>query len=364
MSQNVYQIKSKFNNYELMFGNNNLLPNLQNNYIPVVDENIWRIYGKKLSNQLIDSAVFKLGISEKNKSLSTVEKIYKHLIEWGANRHTTLVAIGGGTTQDIAGYVASTFYRGISWIYIPTTLLAQADSCVGGKTSLNFLRYKNLIGTFYPPSKIYVTTKYLQSLSKLDFFSGIGEIIKLHLIGGKRYVEKLHINLSDLKQRNEKVAVSSIQDSLEIKISYIEMDEFDYGQRRLLNFGHCFGHALEFSSNYKISHGQAVILGILLANIVSIERGILDKKISNYLSEQILFPSLITNLKKQYFNEQKILRAMKLDKKRTGKKLVLIALNSKFKLFEFNDVEEREITTAISIFMNYLRSYDSNKDKN
>lgn len=359
MPQSVYQIKSKLNNYELTFGDNTLLPKLPNDYVSIVDENIWRIYGKKLSNQLIDSRVFTLEVSEKNKRLRTVEKIYEHLIDVGSNRHTTLVAIGGGITQDIVGYVASTFYRGLPWIFIPTTLLAQADSCIGGKTSLNFLNYKNLVGTFCPPSKIYVTTKYLHSLSKPDFFSGVGEIIKLHLAGGKRYAERLFINISDLKQRNERVVKSSIRDSLEVKLSYIEMDEFDRGRRRLLNFGHCFGHALEFSSNYKISHGQAVILGILLANIVSTERGILDKEVSEHLSERILFPSLITSLKKQYFNAGNILEAMKLDKKRTGDKFVLVALNSKFELFEFADVEKREITTAISTFINHLRGYKS-----
>jgi len=182
-------IRSNIRNYTVYFEENSSFINgLKeiNNSVFIIDKNVYRLY-RELFSGIGDENIFLFEALEKNKSLEYVKEIYDFLLKKSVKRDLTIVSVGGGITQDVTGFVASTLYRGVNWIYIPTTFLAMTDSCIGGKTSINYKSYKNLIGTFYPPSKIYIFPEFLKTLTKLDYYSGIGEVIKLQLLNEKKH---------------------------------------------------------------------------------------------------------------------------------------------------------------------------------
>jgi 3-dehydroquinate synthase len=248
---------------------------------------------------------------EPNKNIDTVLMLCEKMTQLSSKRNTVLISIGGGIVQDITGFVANVLYRGIKWIYIPTTLLAMCDSCIGGKSSLNFKEYKNLLGSFYPPDKIIVCLDFLKTLSIVDYYSGLGEVVKFNILAGIQGLTRIESKIDDLLNRGSKELSEFIHTSLQFKKEFIEKDEFDKGERIFLNFAHTFGHAFETTSSYQIPHGTAVVLGMITANYISLQRKMLDKvilvKIEN-LCKKILsitikksclkFPLLLMRLKK------------------------------------------------------------------
>ena len=191
--------------------------------------------------------------------------------------------MGGGITQDVTAFVASIFCRGIDWKFMPTTLLAQADSCIGSKTSINFDGVKNLVGTFYPPSEIFCDTDFLNTLSVDDIKSGIGEILHYYLLKDHEAAEQL-MRSYDTLLRSRKAFLPHIKKSLSIKKEVIELDEFDQAERRIFNYGHTFGHAIEVLSDYKVPHGQAVTYGMRIANYIAYRRGLIDWEVFSRLN--------------------------------------------------------------------------------
>ena len=312
-----------------------------------VDQNVWRLYGEGLLKKLDRSNVIVVPVNEELKSLRSVEELYDRLIQRSAKRNLTLISIGGGILQDITGFVASTLYRGINWIFVPTTLLAQADSCIGGKTSLNYKAFKNLLGTFYPPSQVFVYTPFLLTQEDLDFYSGLGEAVKLHIIGGRSMAERIMKSLPAIIRRDRKALMQCVRDSLTIKQAYINEDEFDTGKRNMLNFGHCFGHAIESAADFEIPHGQAVVLGVLLANMVATHRGILSEKLQQFLSERLLRPSLTVKIRKAHLDAVRVIEGMKKDKKRTGIGLALVMMGDNYRMVKVNDLTEQEARRAL-----------------
>jgi len=349
----MIKIKSHIHDYEVTFGRFDyfLRRSVEKKFSPrcyLIDKNVWRLYKKTYFKSLKDSEVILLfEAREFNKSLTSVISLYDKLIEQSAKRNTVLISVGGGITQDVSGFFASTLYRGIKWIFIPTTLLAQSDSCIGSKTSLNHKNYKNLIGTFYPPLSIFVDINFIYTQKTSDFYSGLGEIIKLHMMGGNRYVEKIHTDLPKIVAKREKEVKQAIYNSLLIKKSYIEEDEFDIGRRNLLNYGHCFGHALETASNFRVAHGQAVIFGIILANIISRSRKLLSRPFEDKIFRQLLQPLIISNPLPYLRKKEAIIGSMKKDKKRIGKKLPLIVMREGYKMEKLLDVDEKEVGMAM-----------------
>src|SRR5258706_11094859 len=182
----------------------------------IVDENVWKIYSPTLLKQIPPEQVIVIPIHENKKNLDTVQYLYDRLVEYPAKRNLTIISIGGGILQDVSGFAASTIYRGINWIYIPTTLLAQADSCIGSKTSLNYGSYKNLVGTFYPPTRIHNYTPFLKTLQESDFYSGFGEVIKLHLMGGRDLFDSLVELTPSILRREPTELTKVIEQSLNI----------------------------------------------------------------------------------------------------------------------------------------------------
>jgi len=312
----------------------------------VIDQKVWELY-QPVFGQLNQERVLILAIREEVKSLDTVTQVYNALIKSAAKRNMTLISIGGGIVQDITGFVASTLYRGINWIYVPTTLLAQADSCIGSKTSLNYQNYKNLIGTFYPPIKIYINTAFLATLEPDDFYSGLGEVVKLYMMGGEASVLGLIQEIHKIKARDQESLRNAIRDVLGIKLQYIQEDEFDAGPRNLLNFGHCLGHALESTTNFAIPHGQAVLLGIIFANIVSRNRGLLSSSRNDFLNQELLLNSIHVNRAVLTFSVKGIFEAMKMDKKRVGDGLALIMMLDDFSMMKIQDLQQDELLASV-----------------
>ncbi|MFZ4411531.1 MAG: AroB-related putative sugar phosphate phospholyase (cyclizing) [Bacteroidales bacterium] len=324
----------------------------------IVDKNVWEYYSETLLKYISEEQLYILPISEDRKNLDTVQTLYKILAQKAAKKNITLISIGGGITQDITGFLASTLYRGINWIYIPSTLLSQADSCLGSKTSLNVESYKNIIGTFYPPTKIYLCCNFIQTLPTYDFYSGMGEVVKLFLMGGIDKTEELKgIMKEGLDKMNAESIKKIVFSCLQIKHSYIADDEFDTGKRNLLNYGHCFGHALETSSHYEIPHGQAVLIGIIFANSIAQKRGLLSIENHNNILQELIVNNLNASIEESFFDIEILYAAMKMDKKRVGNELPLIILKDNFELEKITDLSYDDLHQGIFSLIALLKSY-------
>lgn len=211
--------------------------------------------------------VFKYVIQagESNKTLDTVKDIYKFLIENKLDRKSTLIALGGGVVGDITGFTAATFYRGINFVQIPTTLLAQADSSVGGKTGVDFEGHKNAVGAFYQPKFVYINVNTLKTLPVREMASGLAEVIKHGIIMDKDFLEYIDYNMEKIFEFNENVLQYLAKVNCSIKGRVVEEDEKESGLRAILNFGHTYGHAIESASNFRLLHGECVSLGMVAA---------------------------------------------------------------------------------------------------
>lgn len=343
-------IHSNIRNYEVIFEEDDNFITSLSSLSPscfIVDEYVWNIYSDTLLKSLPVEQVIVVPIHENRKTLDTVQGLYDRLVKYPAKRNLTMISIGGGILQDISGFTASTLYRGINWIYIPTTLLAQADSCIGSKTSLNYRSYKNLLGTFYPPNRIHLYTPFLKTLQTSDFYSGFGEVIKLHLMGGHELFTSLLELAPAILDRDSVALTKAIQQSLNLKLNYMAEDEFDTGRRNLLNFGHDFGHAVESTSNFEMPHGQAVVFGMLAANIIARHRGLLSQKNEQEISGQLLLPNLMIKPSLKALDANAIINAMQQDKKRVGNHLALIMIDDNFMLSRINDLAEEEVIVAL-----------------
>lgn len=346
----VIKVKSNLRDYEVHIGPAHdfvkHLAHLEHKFF-VVDENVWHCYADHILSTLPRSETITFAALEERKTLEGVQEIYEHLLGQSAKRNLTLVTIGGGILQDVTGFVASTLYRGINWIFIPTTLLAQADSCIGSKTSLNYGRYKNLIGSFYPPSTIWIDPSFLKTLQTQDLYSGLGEVVKLHIMAGEEKTQQFLGAYDSICALDMAALQHAIQASLEIKIDYITDDEFDLGRRNMLNYGHCIGHALESVSDFRIPHGQAVVEGMILANRIAQRRGILSEEKRRFTEERLLRPTLNMRVQPTDLQPAAIIEAMGRDKKRTGSGLALIMLTEAGEMVRVNDLQAQEVRSAL-----------------
>jgi 3-dehydroquinate synthase len=351
-------VKSNIKNYAVCFENNfDFLEEYRKIHYKsiIIDRNVFELYNDLFLSFFEEEDIYIFDAIEENKTIIQACHIYDWLCQRNAKKNMTMISIGGGITQDVTGFVASTLYRGINWIFIPTTLLSQTDSCIGSKTSINYQKYKNLIGTFYPPSKLHINTVFVHTLKEVDFYSGIGEIIKLQLMKEEpskdlflvsKCIKKCIVDYDYLQK--------IVFDNLNIKLRYMEGDEFDNGRRNLLNYGHCFGHALEVSSSYKIPHGIAVNIGIIFANIIANRRRMLNSVDFDFITDHINLPNIGMKLKKGYFDYDILLSALKNDKKREGDALAIVFPNRSFALNKYNDMSEKEFKYAFDGLLNIL----------
>ncbi|MBI4308819.1 MAG: iron-containing alcohol dehydrogenase [Candidatus Omnitrophica bacterium] len=306
-----------------------------------IDRQLWEFYERPLKQFVGDDFCLLIEALEENKSYLKLAGYYKALIEAGFTRNDCLVTFGGGILQDLSGFVASTLYRGIKWVFVPTTLLAQADSCIGSKTSINFEDSKNLIGTFYPPDLILVDLDFTRTLPDAAFNSGVGEIIKFHLLSDERRYARLKNFLASGDLRQSPHIREIITSTLEIKKSYFEQDEFDTGIRNLLNYGHCFGHALESASGFSVPHGIAVIAGMGFANRIALGRALINEALVREL--ELMLRPFYPAIDFDEVTPESIISYMKKDKKRTGPGLTMILLKDIGDAFKAQDLSEEEI---------------------
>ena len=288
----------------------------------ISDSNVYNFYGKELMTSLekagFKTAKFIFEAGEKSKNLHTIEKIYQELALFNMTRSDIIVDLGGGVCGDIAGFCASTFLRGVPCVHIPTSLIAQVDSSIGGKTGVNLENGKNLVGTFYQPSLVIVDPLLLDTLEDLYFEDGMAEVIKYAAIKDKSLFLKLLSN--DPRKDIEEVIFTC----LSIKKEFVEEDEFDKSSRMLLNFGHTIGHAIESYYNYnKFSHGQAVALGMKYISMFGEEIGITSKGTSKQIEDILKLYSLPTEIEGSL---SEILKYISLDKKNILGQLNLILI--------------------------------------
>ncbi len=312
----------------------------------VIDQKLYELYRNELFMDIPPERMYILEAMEENKQIDTALAICGIMTGISAKRNAKLVSFGGGIVQDVTGFVANILYRGISWTFFPTTLLAACDSCIGGKTSLNYKKYKNLLGTFYPPDEIYICTPFFQTLSERDFLSGLGEVVKFNVMFGESGIQKMEDNIEALLERKEDKLREFVESSLLFKKTFIEEDEFDKGIRIHLNFAHTFGHAFETISGYLIPHGTAVAMGTIVANRISLERGWLTKdrvtRVEGVLQKIIPIDAKTVNV-----NMDDVIAAIHKDKKQIGKELTAVLMKDNMQLEVVHDVKREEIERSV-----------------
>lgn len=248
----------------------------------VTDSNVGPLYEapvkKALSEVSSDISVFTFEAGEKNKNLDTVSSLYQALISNGLDRKSLLVALGGGVVGDLTGFGAATYLRGIDFIQVPTTLLAQVDSSVGGKTGVDFQQYKNMVGAFHQPRLVYMNMSTLSSLPAEQFACGMGEILKTGLICDEEFFRFVCREQKEIKKLDMKRIARMVRKCCEIKAGVVERDPKEQGERALLNLGHTVGHAVEKLKNFTLLHGQCVGAGLVAAAYLSMKRGLLTEE--------------------------------------------------------------------------------------
>jgi len=341
MSSIKLQIKTNSQKYSILIGYNILhkIPKLLNENLidfnqclVVVDKNV----PKKLVNKVLSYLPKKrvtlhyFNSSEKNKNQKSIDKILSILLSKNFNRNDCLISIGGGITGDVSGFAESIFKRGLMFINIPTTLLSQVDSSIGGKTGINTKYGKNLIGAFYQPNLVISDIDFLKSLPKRELICGYGEILKHSLIADKKFFSFLNKNGSNILNLKSPFIEKAIFKSCSIKKNIVETDEKEMSLRKILNFGHTFAHAYEATLGYskKLNHGEAVMLGIKTAAKLSLLVKILNIKEFNLIENHLNKLDLPRDIKKFFSvkNLRTILSFMKKDKKNDTKKITLILL--------------------------------------
>ena len=311
----------------------------------VTNETVAPLYLDVMKSNIDDKTIEVITIKdgEHYKTIDTWSKIIDKLTAMRANRDTTIIALGGGVLGDIAGFAAATFMRGLPFIQVPTTLLAQVDSSVGGKTGVNHKDGKNLIGSFYQPRMVISDIDVLSTLPDREYKCGLAEIIKYGAIYDVDFFAWLESNMSELLNRVPKKLIYAISRSCQIKANIVGEDEFEIGKRAILNFGHTFGHALENIMGYgELLHGEAVAIGMIIASklspINSLER---NRLISLIKSANLPY-------KIELNDENQMLDVMKTDKKVKNKKLRFVLLRSLGEAFVEEDLSEKEILDAIN----------------
>lgn len=322
------EVKSSFFSYQIKSGEN-YLSKIKNRRVIIFDTKV-----KKRCLELFpnESLCIEIEILEERKNLDSLANILESLAKLGANREDQVIAVGGGALQDLVTLAASIYMRGIQWHFVPTTLMSMLDSCIGGKSSINVGKYKNLVGNFYPPRTILIEPTFLSTLNTLDIASGLAEGIKICYARGPETSLKFEslTNKWKLSQKTSDIQ-SAIFLSLESKKWFVEIDEFDKKERRLLNFGHSFGHALESATNYSVPHGIGVFIGMYAAILRSNEIPACET-LKRYILNEISEPAAL--VPRFQFDTEIFVEAMKRDKKNTEQYQLLILPNASGTLIE------------------------------
>jgi 3-dehydroquinate synthase len=305
---------------------------------------IWRLHGETFGPNTAEPPIL-IPDGERHKQVSTVGRIYDALIRAGADRATTIVAVGGGVAGDVAGFAAATFLRGIPVVQVPTTLLAQVDSAIGGKVGVNHPLGKNLIGAFHQPLAVSVDPELLATLPRREFRAGLYEVVKYGVIASRPLFDTLTSHLAAVFKRDPELLTGIIAESCAIKAAVVGEDEREHGPRRALNFGHTMGHALEAITKYKrFRHGEAVACGMLAASELAVARGALAREDHKALQDLIMRMGPLPTVADLSASEA--LDAIRRDKKVIGGQLHFVLPTSIGKTTTVTDVTPEELTRA------------------
>jgi 3-dehydroquinate synthase len=314
----------------------------------ISDSNVFKIHGKRFLKALKDYQCHTLIVKpgETSKSLLNWKRIQDFLAQKGADRKSTVIAFGGGVVGDLAGFAACTYMRGLSFVQVPTTILSQSDSSIGAKVAVNHPLAKNLIGSFYQPKLILTDPSLLTTLPPREFSAGLGEAIKYGVIADPDLFELLYKKMEQILAHDRELLNDIIARCISIKIRVVEEDERESGLRKILNFGHTIGHALEQVTSYKrLRHGEAVAWGMLAAGWIAIQRGMWSA------TEFSRLQSIITRGKCLYppgkISANQILQALKHDKKKSGKSLQFVLPERTGKVTIVKDIEPETVKEAV-----------------
>lgn len=306
-------------------------------YLKEVKELLSQVFGQ------VDAFVFPQG--EEQKNLNTVRDLYRVLIEKGYDRSDMLAALGGGVTGDLCGFAAATYLRGISFIQIPTTLLSQVDSSIGGKTGVDFDAYKNMVGAFHMPRLVYTNVKTLATLPQEQFISGMGEVVKHGLIKDKAYYLWLAEHAAEIMGKEETICQQMILRSNQIKGMVVEQDPTEKGERALLNFGHTLGHAIEKLKCFAMPHGCCVAVGFLAACRICVLRGYLSQEELTGLTRVMELFSLPLTV--EGVSRKDVLEAAKHDKKMESGNIKFILLKELGTAYVDRTVSQEEMLAGL-----------------
>jgi 3-dehydroquinate synthase len=316
----------------------------------VTDSNVEPLYENEVHSlcetmfSKVTTFVFAAG--EASKNLDTVQQLYQHLVENHFDRKSLLIALGGGVVGDLTGFTAATYMRGIDFIQIPTTLLSQVDSSIGGKTGVDFLQYKNMVGAFYMPRLVYINIRTLQSLPEVQFQSGMGEVIKHGLIKNAAYYRWLGENQSCITARQTDALEEMVYESCKIKRAVVQEDPKEQGIRGHLNFGHTFGHAVEKLSDFTLCHGQCVSIGMHGALYLSMRMGNISAEEYADALDLLVSYGLPITVSRQ--TAEKILAATKSDKKMVANRIKFIILNQIGEAAIYPNFSDEQLLDAIT----------------
>lgn len=320
----------------------------------VTDSNVGELYADEVKNELEKTGnavfVYTFRAGEASKNLNTVEDVYEYLIINKFDRKDMIVALGGGVVGDLAGFTAATYLRGIDFIQVPTSLLAQVDSSIGGKTGVDFRAYKNMVGAFHQPRLVYMNLSVLGSLSERLFNSGFGEIIKHGFIRDKEYYTWLKENIQHIKSHDYDALENMIAISCNIKRRVVELDPTEKGDRALLNFGHTLGHAIEKLKNFSLMHGQCVALGSLAASYLSMRRGQITEAELTAIKEANIAFGLPVSV--EGVTPEEVVATTRSDKKMEAGKVKFILLNSIGDACIDRSVTDQEMEDAVKYLEN------------
>lgn len=319
----------------------------------ITDSHVGPLYAKELTGVLEQTGnqvfVYTFEAGEENKNLSVVQDVYEFLIQNHFDRTDMLVALGGGVVGDLTGFTAATYLRGISFIQVPTSLLAMADSSIGGKTGVDFRAYKNMVGAFYQPKLVYMNVLVLNSLDNRLFNSGFGELIKNGLIKDMNYYYWIKENRDAIVAREPETLMELVFGSCFIKKNVVEIDPTEKGERALLNFGHTLGHAIEKLSNFSMYHGECVVLGMIAAMELSQNRKLITK--SDQDEAVALFQYFGFPLRVSKLNAEDIVAVSKSDKKMVSGQIKFILLNGMGNSVIDTTVTDEEMKQALTIIL-------------
>ena len=321
--------------------------NVSSIYI-ITDDVIERLYINSLKKLISNFAINTYAIphGEQSKSIKTIISIYDNLIENNVDRNALILSFGGGVVGDITGFVAATYKRGLKYIKIPTTLLAQVDSSVGGKVGINYGKYKNIIGSFYLPEVTVIDIDFLKTLNRNQITCGLGEILKYGLILDYDFFKFVSYNLEKIYEMDPNVLLTVVSKSVEIKKSIVNKDLYDRGLRQILNFGHTIGHSIESYYDFaKFNHGEAVILGIIYESYIAKKLGLIEQDYFNEIYG--LLKNVVYPIKFNIDEIDELYKIMKNDKKNRKGEIAFILPIDRGKVSLFTDVDKNIIFESL-----------------